>query len=140
MIKIISNPENQFVRVINLTQHPFTQDQLTEFKSAGVKDENIIDTNDEVKALITFSGDIDAEVIRDRANKVRDYVKKFRDYDNKVIGYALTGGAPFFQTAVNTACSLNGFIETVQADGSVVKQNVFKHKGFIPCSIVPDAI
>jgi len=64
MIKIISNPENQFVRVINLTQHPFTQDQLTEFKSAGVKDENIIDTNDEVKALITFSGDIDAEIIR----------------------------------------------------------------------------
>lgn len=75
MIKIISNPENQFVRVINLTQHPFTQDQLTEFKSAGVKYENIIDTNDEIKALITFSGDIDAEVIRDRANKVRDYVK-----------------------------------------------------------------
>lgn len=151
MIKIISNPKNQFVRVINLTQHPFTQDQLTEFKSAGVKDENIIDTNDEIKALITFSGDIDAEVIRDRANKVRDYVKKFRDYDNKVIGYALTGGAPFFQTAVNTACSLNGFlpiasyservsIEAVQADGSVVKQNVFKHKGFISCSIVPDAI
>ena len=52
MIKIISNPENQFVRVINLTQHPFTQDQLTEFKSAGVKDENIIDTNDEVKAVL----------------------------------------------------------------------------------------
>ena len=75
MIKIISNPENQFVRVINLTQHSFTQDQLAEFKSAGVKDENIIDTNDEIKALITFSGDIDAEVIRDRANKVRDYVK-----------------------------------------------------------------
>ena len=146
MIKIISNPENQFVCVINLTQHPFTQDQLIEFKSAGVKNENIIDTNDEVKALITFSGGIDAEVIRDRANKVRDYVKKFRDYDNKVIGYALTGGAPFFQT-----CSLNGFlpiasyservsVEAVQADGSVVKQNVFKHKGFIPCSIVPDAI
>jgi len=48
------------------------------------------DTNDEVKALITFSGNIDAEIIRDRANKVRDYVKKFRDYNNKG-GWAAQG-------------------------------------------------
>lgn len=154
MLKIISAEKlngnrNRFVRVINLTQHTFSQEQLAEFKAAGVKDENIIDTNDEIKALITFNGDIDVEIIRERANNVRDYVKKFLDYDNNVVGYALTGGAPFFQAAVNEACRINGFVamasyservsqERVQADGTIVKSSVFKHKGFVPCGVLPN--
>ena len=60
----------------------------------------------------------------------------------------MVGGAPFFQMAVNVACLNNNVlplaayserlsVETVQADGSIAKQNIFKHKGFIPCNVAP---
>ena len=34
--------ETENARIINLTQHPFTQDQLNEFALAGITADNII--------------------------------------------------------------------------------------------------
>ena len=55
-------PANQTIRVINLTQHPFSAEQRAEFTAAGITD--VIDTTLAVKGIITFSGDISSEVIK----------------------------------------------------------------------------
>lgn len=140
---------NQFLRVINLTQHPFSKDQIAEFKLAGISDENIIDTNDVVKNIITFNGDnVDVDTIQEKANQMQKYVKQFRDYNNYVLGYAMVGGAPFFQQAVNQACLNIGFtplaayterdvVEEIGPYGVIMKSSKFIHKGFLPCCIVP---
>lgn len=137
--------ETENARIINLTQHPFSQDQLNEFAFAGITADNIIDTNDTLKAIITFTGEIDVAVIQEKANQLSQYIAQYVG-DKPCL--AMVGGAPFFQMAVNFACMDNGVlplaaysermsVESVQSDGSIVKQNVFKHKGFIPCNIVP---
>lgn len=139
--------ETENARIINLTQHPFSQDQLNEFVLAGITADNIIDTNDTLKAIITFTGEIDVAVIQERAQQLSQYIEQYTDKPC----LAMVGGAPFFQMAVNVACLNNNVlplaayservsVESVQADGSIAKQNIFKHKGFIPCNVVPNAI
>lgn len=66
--------ETENARIINLTQHPFSQDQLNEFALAGITAGNIIDTNDTLKAIITFTGDIDVAVIQEKANQLSQYI------------------------------------------------------------------
>jgi len=140
--------ETENARIINLTQHPFNQDQLNEFSLAGITAENIIDTNDTLKAIITFTGEIDVAVIQERAQQLSQYISQCVG-DKPCL--AMVGGAPFFQMAVNVACLNNNVlplaayservsVETVQADESVAKQNIFKHKGFIPCNVVPNGM
>ena len=140
----LANTEN--ARIINLTQHPFSQDQLNEFELADITADNIIDTNDTVKSIITFTGEIDVSVIQERAQQLSQYIAQYVD-DKPCL--AMVGGVPFFQMAVNVACLNHNVlplaaysecvsVETVQADGSLTKQNIFKHKGFIPCNIVPN--
>ena len=140
--------ETENARIINLTQHPFTQDQLNEFALAGITADNIIDTNDTLKAIITFTGEIDVAIIQEKANQLSEYIAQYVG-DKPCL--AMVGGAPFFQMAVNVACLNNNVlpltayservsVETVQADGSIAKQNIFKHKGFIPCNVVPNAM
>ena len=135
-------PANQTIRVINLTQHPFSAEQRAEFTAAGITD--VIDTTLAVKEIITFSGDISLEVIKAHSKDLKDHLRSFKK--EHALMYAMVGGAPFFQHAVNKACADLGIVpmaayserqsvESVQIDGSVVKQNVFKHKGFISCCI-----
>lgn len=140
--------ETENTRIINLTQHLFSQDQLNEFALAGITADNIIDTNDTLKAIITFTGEIDVAVIQEKANQLSQYIAQYVG-DKPCL--AMVGGAPFFQMAVNVAClnhnvlplaaySERVSVESVQADGSIVKQNIFKHKGFIPCNVVPNGM
>ena len=139
--------ENENARIINLTQHPFSQDQLNEFSLAGITADNVIDTNDTVKDIITFTGEIDIAMIQDKADRLYAYIARLTRLNDKLNCFAMVGGAPFFQMAVNFACMNNGVlplaayservsVESVQADGSIAKQNIFKHKGFIPCNVV----
>lgn len=143
--------ETENARIINLTQHPFRQDQLNEFALAGITADNIIDTNDTLKAIITFTGDIDVAVIQEKANQLSQYIAQYTGDNPYFAMVAMVGGAPFFQMAVNVACLNNNVlplaayservsVESVQADGSITKQNIFKHKGFIPCNVVPNAM
>ena len=139
---------NQNARIINLTQHPFSQDQLNEFALAGITSDNIIDTNDTLKAIITFTGEIDVAVIQEKANQLSQYIAQYVG-NNPCL--AMVGGAPFFQMAVNVTClnhnvlplaaySERVSVESVQADSSIAKQNIFKHKGFILCNVVPNGM
>ena len=85
--------ETENARIINLTQHPFSQDQLNEFTLAGITADNIIDTNDTLKAIITFTGEIDVAVIQEKANQLSQYIAQYVG-DNP--SFAMVGGAPFF--------------------------------------------
>ena len=84
-------------------------------------------------------------MIQDKADRLYAYIARLTRLNDKLNCFAMVGGAPFFQMAVNFACMDNGVlplaayservsVESVQADGAL--QNIFKHKGFIPCNVV----
>ena len=116
-------------RILNLTQHPASKEQL----EAGVFEPA---NKEEVKTLLTF-GDIPSiSEMGDRAIALMSLSKK---------GGAetvLIGGAPFFMSTLELVLKENGIkpiyafskresIETTLPSGEVVKKSIFKHIGFV---------
>ena len=117
-------------RIINLTQHVATADQI----KAGVFEPRYKKT---VQTSLTFDqiptfGDMEgiAEFLADIARE--------ENADS-----AMIGGAPFFMSTLERALaevnitpvyafSVRESLETVSDDGTVTKTNVFKHVGFVP--------
>lgn len=120
------------MRIINLTQHPATPEQL----EAGV-----IDTSREDKIelgrMLTFSSLPSRQDVATRA----EYLARLAvQYDAP---YAMIGGAPWLMSALEAALfarritplyafSVRESVETAMPDGSVQKVNVFRHAGFVP--------
>lgn len=123
--------ESQETAIINMTQHAATAEQL----AAGVVD-FVPEIKAQVQALLTFDTLPSAREIRSRAEKLTALVESW--------GFtrAMIGGAPFLMGALETALkncgitplyafSVRDSVEKQNPDGSVTKQNVFKHAGFI---------
>lgn len=117
--------------ILNLTQHPATPEQL----EAGV-----VEPTDKasVKALLTFEDLPDQREIRARAADLAAIAY----YDGAFDDAAMIGGAPYLMSALEEmlldsgiqpvyAFSRRESIEATNADGSIQKQNVFRHIGFI---------
>ena len=121
--------------IINLTQHNASPEQLT----AGVVDVPA-ELKDYLSALLTFNNLPTKEEIDEAAMKVAAMaVYCTQGFDAPA---AMIGGAPFFMAPLEAALRhlgikpLYAFSERVseeqkQADGSVRKVNIFKHKGFV---------
>lgn len=135
--------------ILNLTQHTATLDQIAE----GV----IEQPHPEVKALLNFETLPTVEEIQQRANDIAEAIARYLAIERKEIEErgdvdsllalqapkrALIGGAPFFMSALESALiqidvqpiyafSQRESVEVHNSDGSVSKQNVFKHVGFI---------
>lgn len=125
--------EEKAMTIVNLTQHNATNDQI----DAGVfnvdYDHNELDY---LRSLLTFDSIPTIEDMQQRADEIskialRTNVKK-----------AMIGGAPFFMGYLETALKSVGIqplyafsqrvsVETTAEDGTVTKQNVFKHMGFV---------
>lgn len=126
---------------INLTQHTFTNEQRVE-----IADCEVVDTCDEVKRTITFDEVPTRHIIAERMAQLRVYIANIKG-DHTGTAFALVGGAPFFQQAVNTVCREMGVVpvcafskrESVESTdpetGAVIKRNVFKHVAFIEADI-----
>ena len=119
------------VKIINLTQHPATQEQ----KDAGAFD---VTNRKELQELLTFE-DLPTEAnIRLRAKKIAALATQ----ECASVKFAMIGGAPYLMSALERslknlgikplyAFSLRKSVETVNADGGVRKTAVFKHIDFI---------
>lgn len=115
------------MKILNLTQHAATDAQL----AAGVIEPA---DKDVIKSLLTFDDLPSRAEILERAKALANIAAAFE--------YAMLGGAPFFMSALEEALSDIGVIpmyafsvrESVEqhnADGTVTKVNVFRHKGFV---------
>lgn len=122
------------MKVLNLTQHKATADQI----AVGVRDlpDNL---QSELSNLLTFEKKPDQEEIHLRAVCVAELAAEVIDDDDDGV---MIGGAPFFMGALERALFLRGIIpmyafskresvEKQMPDGSVQKQNVFRHGGFV---------
>jgi hypothetical protein len=120
--------------VINATQHKATSDQL----AAGV-----IDLSDDARGklceLLTFE-EIPSQ--RDMNNRAIEICNLLDKGTPSSVHTAMIGGAPFFMATLEKtllkwsyhpvyAFSKRESVEVQQADGSVKKENVFKHVGFV---------
>ena len=125
--------EEKAMTIVNLTQHNATNDQI----DAGVfnvdYDHNELDY---LRSLLTFDSIPAIEDMQQRADEIAKIALRT---DAKK---AMIGGAPFFMGYLETALKSVGIqplyafsqrvsVETTAEDGTVTKQNVFKHMGFV---------
>ncbi len=121
--------------IINLTQHNATPEQLT----AGVVDVPA-ELKAELSALLTFSTLPTKEEIDEAATKVAAMAVICCQGSDAPA--AMIGGAPFFMAPLEMALRHYGIkplyafservsAEKMDADGTVRKVNLFKHKGFV---------
>ena len=127
--------------VINLTQHPATDEQ----KVAGVVDLQGKEL-EALKGLLTFDSIPTIQEMEDRAHDIALLVV-FNDLaddedQDPIFNKAMIGGAPFFMSTLERelinqgitpvyAFSRREVIEQKQENGEVVKKAVFKHLGFV---------
>lgn len=125
--------------ILNLTQHSATPEQI----AAGV-----VDLSPAQRAILsawlTFDTCPTGQDVADRAGLIAQAAAD----DSKSIGvvgtysFAMIGGAPFFMSALENALIERGItplyafsvrksVETVQADGTVIKTAIFSHAGFV---------
>ena len=115
------------MRILNLTQHPATLEQI----AAGV--EEPVDKA-AVQKLLTFDTLPSVEDIAKRAGNLAAMV---REHDAAMIGGAgyLMGPLEYALRELGVvalhAFSVRESVESVQADGSVKKTQVFRHAGFV---------
>ena len=125
------------MKILNLTQHRATPEQIAQ---------GVVDPTDEQRAeisrLLTFDDLPPSEDdLQDRAEAVAELALSIAagiDAVNSV----MIGGAPYFMVHLERECWTAGLrplyafakrvsIEEQQADGIVVKRNVFRHGGFV---------
>lgn len=121
--------------IINLTQHNATPEQLT----AGVVDVPA-ELKSDLSALLTFTNLPTKEELNETAMRVAAMAVICTQGTSSPA--AMIGGAPFFMAVLELALRqhnikpLYSFSERVSeekmdADGTVRKVNLFKHKGFV---------
>lgn len=125
--------EKTMTTIINLTQHLATEDQI----AAGVVDLNDED-REELVRLLTFTSPPSAVDIEKRAWAI---VRLATKIDPRPTA-AMVGGAPYLMAPLEMALFAAGFslryafserrsIERTEPDGSVRKEAVFVHAGWV---------
>jgi hypothetical protein len=111
--------------VINLTQHPASDDQI---------DEGVVEPpkKEEVQSLLTFEEPPSSSTMRQRADKLAEIAEGH--------SAAMIGGMPSFMSHLERALVREGVAPIysftqrksveVQEDGETVKKTVFSHEGW----------
>ncbi len=124
------------MKIINLTQHLATPEQI----AAGVIDLDA-DARAKLSAAITFFSLPSVSELAARAEIVATIASNHRDAD-KEFDAAMIAGASYFIPALENALreanivplhafSLREQIQTELADGSVKRETIFRHRGFV---------
>jgi len=123
--------------IINLTQHPATQQQI----DAGVVDLEGSDLGMLIE-LLTFTSLPSPVDVESRAEGLALIMMKFDpDLTNEVS--FMVGGAPYLMAELKGYAPVYKLVfayservsnEVVNNEGVVVKTNLFKHLGFVPMS------
>ena len=120
------------MQILNLTQHNATPEQIAQGVFEPVVKRQITDR-------LLFEELPSKQLIRDRVDGI---VRIVCGSGYLGVTHAMIGGAPFLMAPLEKALRKVGIIplysfskrvseEVHQADGSVVKTNVFKHAGFV---------
>ena len=123
--------------ILNLTQHSATAEQ---------KSDRCVDMSEpsHIHSLLNFNEFPDSDEIIQRAQDIAELADEQwktieKDDDGKC---AMIGGAPFFMKPLHEALEAKGFevcyafstresVERTANDGSIIKTNVFKHRGYV---------
>lgn len=134
--------------ILNLTQHQMTPEQY-EYNGVKLKElyfeikEEQEDHEKELKALLNFHELPTRDTINLRVMQITEFaLNYFMGAGVQSNRYALIGGAPYLTAPLAEALKRVGIIplyafskresvETVNADGTVVKTSMFKHAGYI---------
>lgn len=126
------------MKVLNLTQHKATPEQLAQGVFESLHGEY-------VSKLLTFKKIPSQNELAGRARELAclafTVCNDARDEDDEPM-YAMIGGAPFFMATLEKALIEQGVtpfyafservsVEMAGADGTVTKTNVFRHIGFV---------
>ena len=116
-------------KILNLTQHPATEDQAAEgvFEPANKQ---------EIQKLLTFTEVPSSDVLHQRAARLAEIAKEHG------VESAMIGGAPFFMSTLEKALnevgveplygfSLRTIVEETASNGEVKKTSVFVHAGWV---------
>ncbi|MDR1008039.1 MAG: hypothetical protein LBL65_05695 [Campylobacteraceae bacterium] len=124
------------MKILNLTQHLATKEQ---------KEQRVIDLPDDMRkelcALLTFDTLEEALNAEKRAKDIMWFVSEHYDLSN--IFAVMIGGAPFLikyleaELALYDLQPLHAFtqrivLERQNDEGTITKQSMFKHIGFVP--------
>lgn len=126
-------PEKEnIMKILNLTQHVATQEQIAE----GVVEPSANDKKS-IQSLLTF----------DHLPTWGEIIGSAEELANIASSYgtegAMIGGAPYLMAPLERALgnvriipfyafSIRESVEETAEDGSIIKRNVFRHKGFVP--------
>ena len=127
------------MKILNLTQHRATQEQL--------KDGVIEPTDNDkevIKSYLTFNDIPSQKNIKIRAKALSDIAFKYNIEQG--IQKVLIGGAPYLMSSLERSLLAKGLTpvyafskrvskEITLPDGSVEKKMIFKHEGFISLNI-----
>lgn len=143
--------KNNFGRrafAINLTQHAWAQAQINELEDKGYEVVTFdVETQNEVKGLLTFDNLPTREEMVDRAERLAEIAERYfsrnsEGYVKNDVALAMVGGAPWFMSVLESrlkekrvmpiyAFSQRVSEEVTLPDGTVEKRNIFRHEGFI---------
>lgn len=138
------------MRILNLTQHLATPDQI----KAGVIDLPELGRQ-QLQKLIAFETLPDDTELSDRAHAVASlaaqYIELMGFNGGEPVNTVLIGGAPYFMVPLEIALAHAGLfavyafsvresVETHNPDGTVTKRNVFKHAGFVPGTMLSTSL
>lgn len=123
------------MRIINLTQHPATTEQV----EAGVFD---INTCAEIlRDELTFVALPTADEISNKAETIAELAVICSSSSGEFATHAMIGGAPYLMAPLESALIARGIVplyafsvrESVEKiiDGATVKTTVFRHAGFV---------
>ena len=134
--------------IINATQHLPTTAQ----HEAGVE-ALWPEHRKELQKLLTFETLPSSMEVSARAHQVAQFFNELSEVQQArewgLIPVAMIGGAPFFMTPLEIAFAHQGIPvvyafstreskEVMNSDGTVRKENVFKHAGFVPGTMLGD--
>ena len=120
-------------KIINLTQHSFTIDQLQDIESKGL---DVVEIDQSFKSLLNFETLPETHIVRGRADDLSLIAEEAG------ASFAMIGGAPYLMAPLEEslfrrgikplyAFSVRSSIERTKEDGTVEKLSIFKHLGFI---------
>jgi hypothetical protein len=119
------------MKIVNLTQHPATPEQIAQDVFDLPQDER-----ERIGGLLTFDEIPSADDLRYRAKEIAYTASRW------LPRAAMIGGAPFLMALLEQelreqcitpvyAFSRRESVEELQTDGAVKKVNVFRHLGFV---------
>ena len=136
--------------IFNCTQHLATTDQ----QDAGVQ--NLWpEHRASLKGLLTFETLPSSMEVSARAHQVAQFFNELPEVQQArewgLIPVAMIGGAPFFMVPLEIAFAHLGIPvvyafsvreskEVMNSDGTVRKENVFKHAGFVPGTMLSTSL